>query len=80
MCYTGDILDPSEDKYTLKYYVNLAKELEKPGRPHAGHQGYVRPAEALRRQEAGVHPEAGDAASPSTCTPTTPPATRWPPC
>ena len=31
-----------------------------PGCPHACHQGYVRPAEALRRQEAGVHPEAGD--------------------
>ena len=31
MCYTGDILDPSKDKYTLKYYVNLAKELEKRG-------------------------------------------------
>ena len=31
MCYTGDILDPSKDKYTLKYYVNLAKELEHRG-------------------------------------------------
>jgi pyruvate carboxylase len=31
MCYTGDILDPSRDKYTLKYYVNLAKELERRG-------------------------------------------------
>ena len=31
MCYTGDILDPTKDKYTLKYYVNLAKELEKRG-------------------------------------------------
>ena len=31
MCYTGDILDPKRDKYTLKYYVNLAKELEKRG-------------------------------------------------
>ena len=31
MCYTGDILDPTKDKYTLEYYVNLAKELEKRG-------------------------------------------------
>ena len=31
MCYTGDILDPTKDKYTLKYYVDLAKELEHRG-------------------------------------------------
>ena len=31
MCYTGDILDPTKDKYTLKYYVDLAKELERRG-------------------------------------------------
>jgi pyruvate carboxylase len=31
VCYTGDILDPKRDKYTLDYYVNLAKELEKLG-------------------------------------------------
>ena len=31
MCYTGDILDLSKDKYTLKYYVDLAKELERRG-------------------------------------------------
>ena len=31
MCYTGDILDDSRDKYTLKYYVDLAKEIEKRG-------------------------------------------------
>lgn len=31
MCYTGDILDETKDKYTLGYYVNLAKELEKRG-------------------------------------------------
>ena len=31
ICYSGDILDPAEDKYTLSYYVNLAKELEKGG-------------------------------------------------
>ena len=31
LCYTGDILDPKRDKYDLKYYVGLAKELEKMG-------------------------------------------------
>ena len=31
VCYTGDILDPKRDKYTLNYFVNLAKELEKLG-------------------------------------------------
>ena len=31
ICYTGDILDPKRDKYTLDYYVKMAKELEKRG-------------------------------------------------
>jgi len=31
ICYTGDILDPRRDKYTLEYYVKKAKELEKMG-------------------------------------------------
>jgi pyruvate carboxylase len=31
VCYTGDILDPKRDKYSLKYYVRLAQELEKMG-------------------------------------------------
>lgn len=31
MCYTGDILDPKRDKYSLKYYVDFAKELERHG-------------------------------------------------
>ncbi|MEO2088578.1 MAG: pyruvate carboxylase subunit B, partial [Gemmataceae bacterium] len=31
VCYTGDILDPKRDKYTLKYFVDLAKELVKRG-------------------------------------------------
>ncbi len=51
ICYTGDILDPTRTKYSLKYYVKLAKELEKMGahilaikdmaglcRPYAAHQ------------------------------------------
>ncbi len=31
VCYTGDILDPKNDKFTLKYYVDMAKELERRG-------------------------------------------------
>ncbi len=31
ICYTGDILDPTREKYSLNYYVRLAKELEKMG-------------------------------------------------
>jgi pyruvate carboxylase len=31
LCYTGDILDEKRDKFSLKYYVRLAKELEKMG-------------------------------------------------
>ena len=31
ICYTGDILDPSKSKYDLKYYVQLAKDIENAG-------------------------------------------------
>lgn len=31
ICYTGDILDPARSKYTLDYYVKMAKELERMG-------------------------------------------------
>ncbi len=31
ICFTGDFTDSSEEKYTLDYYVHLAKELEKMG-------------------------------------------------
>jgi pyruvate carboxylase len=31
LCYTGDILDPARAKYSLNYYVGLAKELEAAG-------------------------------------------------
>ncbi len=31
ICYTGNLSDPRETKYDLKYYVRLAKELEKAG-------------------------------------------------
>ncbi len=31
ICYTGDILDPKREKYSLQYYVKMAKELERMG-------------------------------------------------
>jgi len=31
LCYTGDILDKSKTKYTLEYYLRLAKDLENAG-------------------------------------------------
>ena len=31
ICYTGDILSPTRTKYSLKYYVDLARELQKRG-------------------------------------------------
>lgn len=31
LCYTGDILDPDRAKYSLGYYVDLARQLERAG-------------------------------------------------
>ena len=31
ICYSGDLLDPNRPKYDLKYYVDLAHELDKAG-------------------------------------------------
>jgi len=31
ICYTGDLFDQSRPKYSLKYYVDMAKQLEKAG-------------------------------------------------
>ena len=31
ICYTGDILNPQRPKYDLKYYVSMAKDLERRG-------------------------------------------------
>ncbi|HVW86027.1 MAG TPA: pyruvate carboxylase, partial [Bryobacteraceae bacterium] len=62
ICYTGDILDPARSKYTLKYYVKMAKELEKMGAHILGIKdmaGLLRPyaAEVLvraLREEVGI--------------------------
>ncbi len=31
ICYTGDLLDPAQRKYTIEYYVKMAKALESAG-------------------------------------------------
>jgi len=31
MCYTGDILDPKRSKYSLEYYMQMAKDIENAG-------------------------------------------------
>jgi pyruvate carboxylase len=51
LCYSGDLLDDRRDKFTLKYYVKMARELERMGahvlaikdmaglcRPYAAHK------------------------------------------
>jgi pyruvate carboxylase len=51
MCYTGDILDPNRAKYSLKYYVGLAHELEKAGAHIIGIKdmaGLLKPAAARK--------------------------------
>ncbi|HEY1720564.1 MAG TPA: pyruvate carboxylase [Magnetospirillaceae bacterium] len=62
ICYTGDLGNPNRPKYNLKYYVDLAKELEKAGahilgikdmaglcKPHAARQLVT-----VLKQEVGI--------------------------
>ncbi len=49
ICYTGNILDPDRAKYDLKYYVDMAKELEAAGAHVLGLKdmaGLLKPAAA----------------------------------
>jgi pyruvate carboxylase len=51
ICYTGDIFDKSRPKYSLKYYVAMAKQLEKLGAHFLGIKdmaGLCRPYAAFR--------------------------------
>ncbi len=62
ICYTGDLSNPGERKYTLQYYVTMAKELEKAGAHILGIKdmaGLCRPAAAkllvsTLKQEIGI--------------------------
>ncbi len=55
ICYTGDILDSSRDKYNLDYYVRMAKELERRGSHILGIKdmsGLIKPMAARKLIEA----------------------------
>ncbi len=62
ICYTGDIHDPARSKYDLRYYVELAKELEAAGAHVLGIKdmaGLLKPAAARTlirelKQEVGL--------------------------
>jgi pyruvate carboxylase len=62
ICYTGDILDPKRDKYSLGYYVTLAKDLVRAGAHVLGIKdmaGLLKPYAARRlvkalRDEIGI--------------------------
>jgi pyruvate carboxylase len=62
ICYTGDILDPARSKFSLNYYVRLAKELERMGTHILGIKdmaGLLRPYAAFAlvkalREEVGI--------------------------
>jgi len=62
ICYTGDIFDTARPKYNLKYYVDMAKQLEKAGAHILGIKdmaGVCRPRAARElitalRQEVGL--------------------------
>lgn len=51
ICYSGDVLSPNEDKYTLGYYVDMARQLEAAGAHVLGIKdmaGVCKPAAAAR--------------------------------
>jgi pyruvate carboxylase len=62
ICYSGDILDPRREKYSLDYYVRLAKELRQMGTHILGIKdmaGLLRPHAAYKlvktlREEVGL--------------------------
>jgi pyruvate carboxylase len=61
ICYSGDLLDPGRDKYSLNYYVTMAKELEKAGANIIGIKdmaGICKP-EAARRLVRALKEEVG---------------------
>jgi len=61
ICYTGDITDPRRDKYSLGYYVDLARQLEAAGAHILGIKdmaGLCKP-EAARRLVSALKQEVG---------------------
>ncbi len=61
ICYTGDIFDPQRAKFDLKYYVSMARQLEKAGAHILGIKdmaGVCRPR-AIRTLVAALRDETG---------------------
>ncbi|MGD8429840.1 MAG: pyruvate carboxylase [Ectothiorhodospiraceae bacterium] len=61
ICYSGDLTDPREDKYTLRYYVDMARQLEKAGAHILGIKdmaGVAKPG-AIRRLIGALREEVG---------------------
>lgn len=61
ICYSGDLLDPRRDKYNLKYYVSMARQLEAAGANIIGIKdmaGICKP-EAARRLVRALKEEVG---------------------
>jgi len=61
ICYTGDIFDPKRTKFDLKYYVSMARQLEKAGAHILGIKdmaGVCRPR-AIRTLVAALRDETG---------------------
>jgi pyruvate carboxylase len=62
ICYSGDLLDPSREKYSLNYYIRIAKELKRMGTHVLGIKdmaGLLRPYAAYKlvktlREEIGL--------------------------
>ena len=80
VCYTGDLLDPAEDLYTLDYYLRLAEQIVGGGRPRARDQGHGRPAARPAAARNWSRPSARTSTCPCTCTRTTPRAASSRPC
>ena len=60
ICYTGDILDPRRDKYSLDYYVHMAKELERMGAHMLAIKDMAGLCKPVCRRKAGEDAAAGD--------------------
>ena len=74
ICYTGDILDPKRDKYSLEILRSHGQGAGAHGRAHPGHQGHGGALQSLRRRETGEGAARRKSASRSISTRTTPAA------
>ncbi len=73
ICYTGDILDPKRDKYSLEYYVAHGEGTREDGRAHPRDQGHGRACAGRSRRKKLVKAlQGGDRPARSISTPTTP--------